>query len=69
MGYNIIEHLPAVYVFEQHIPVIVCSNDISQTADVRVIEEGDYGGFSCCADFLGLVCSFLVGTALVIVVG
>lgn len=38
VGNDIVQHLAAVDIFKQHVPVVVCSDDIAQTAYIRVIE-------------------------------
>lgn len=35
---DIIQHLPAIHVFEQHVPMVVCPNHIAHAADVRVVQ-------------------------------
>ncbi len=69
MGDDVVEHLTAVDKLEEHVPVIVCADNIAQAADMGMIEEGDYGGFAGGTDFLGLIGALLVGSALVIIFG
>jgi hypothetical protein len=69
MGDDVVEHLTAIDKLEEHVPVIVGTDDISQAADVGMIEECDDGGLSGCSNLLGLVCTLLFGSALVVVVG
>lgn len=52
VGDDVVKHLAAVDIFEQHVPVIVGSNDIAQTAYIRVAEQGDDGSLSRGADLL-----------------
>lgn len=65
VGYNIVEHLAAVDVLEQHIPVIIRSNDIAHAADMRMVEQGNDSRLASCSYFFRLIRTFLVGTALV----
>jgi hypothetical protein len=69
VGNDVIEHLTAVDKLEEHVPVVVGSDDISQAADVGMVEEGDDGGLAGCADLLGLVGSLPFGSGLVTIVG
>lgn len=38
VGDDIVKHLTAIDIFKQHVPVVVCSDDIAQAANVRVVE-------------------------------
>lgn len=62
---DVIEHLAAIDILAQHVPVIIGSDDISHAADVRVTEESDDSCFAGGPDFLGLVRPLLIGSALV----
>jgi hypothetical protein len=64
---DVVEHLTTVYKLEQHVPVVVCPDDILHATDVGVVEQADNGGFSRGSDFLGVVGSLAVGSALVLV--
>lgn len=33
---NVVEHLAAIYIFEQHVPVVIGADDIAHAADVGV---------------------------------
>jgi GT2 family glycosyltransferase len=69
MGDDVVEHLTAVDILKQHVPVVVCTDDISHPTDVRVVEKRDNGGFAGSSDLLGLVCALLFSPALVAIVG
>jgi hypothetical protein len=64
---DVVEHLAAIYKLEQHIPVVVCPDDVLHATDVGVVEQADNGGLSGRPDFLGVVGSLAVGGALVLV--
>jgi hypothetical protein len=67
VGDDVVEHLAAIDKLEHHVPVEVCPDDILHAADIRMVQEADDGGLSGSADFLGVVGSFAVGSALVLV--
>lgn len=69
VGNDVVEHLASIDKLEKHVPVVVCTNDIAQAADVGVVEEGDDGGFTGGANLLGLVGALFIGTGLMIIVG
>ncbi len=69
MGDDVVEHLASVDKLKKHVPVVVCTDDIAQAANVGVVEEGDDGGFTGGANLFGLVGTLFVGTALMIIVG
>ena len=46
MGDDVVEHLAAVDILEEHVPVVVGPHDVSHATDVRMIEEGDNGRLS-----------------------
>lgn len=52
VGNNVVEHLPAIDIFEEHIPVVIGSNYVSKAADMRVLQEGNDSSFAGCAYFL-----------------
>lgn len=64
---DIVEHLASIDKLKQHVPVVVCAHDISHATDVGVVEQADNGGFSGGSNLFGVVCSFAVGGALVLV--
>lgn len=35
---DIVKHLTAIYVFKQHVPMVICSDNIAQAANVRMVE-------------------------------
>lgn len=55
---DIVEHLTAVHVFKQHVPMIAGAHDIAHTTNIRVADEADNGRFSRCPDFLGAIGPF-----------
>ena len=55
---DVVEHLASVDILEQHVPVVVCPDNIAHAADVRVVGQCDDCCFSCCADLLAVFCSF-----------
>lgn len=69
MGNDVIKHLSSIHIFKEHIPMVVCSNHITQATNIRMVEQGDNGGFSGSADLLGVVISLFVASTLVGVVG
>lgn len=52
MRNNVVEHLAAVDILKEHIPMIVCANHISHAADVGVMEKGDNGSLASGSDLL-----------------
>lgn len=66
---DVVEHLTTVDVLKEHVPVIICAHDITQAADMWVVEKGDYGCFAGGSNLLGLIGAFFVGSALVTVFG
>ncbi len=69
VGNYVVEHLASIDKLEEHVPVVVCTNDITQAANVGMVEEGDDGSFTGGANLFRLVGAFFIGTALVIIVG
>jgi hypothetical protein len=35
---DVVQHLPAIHVFEKHVPMVVCPNDVAHAADVGVVQ-------------------------------
>lgn len=66
---DVIEHLATVDIFEKHIPMVVCTDNIVKSTDVGMVQEGADGGFTSGSDFLGLIGTLFVGARLVIIVG
>jgi hypothetical protein len=64
---DVVQHLPAVYVFEKHVPMVVCPNDIAHAADVGVVQQHDNGSLTCCPHLLRMVCALPVGLAVVLI--
>lgn len=62
---DIVEHLAPVDIFEEHVPVVRGSHNISHPADVWVAGEADNGGLSSCSDFFRAVCSLRFATVAV----
>lgn len=58
MADDVVEHLTSVDILEEHIPVVICPDHVAHTTDVRMIGQGDDGGFTRCADLLAMVCPF-----------
>lgn len=69
MRNNVVEHLAAVDILKEHVPMVVCADHIPHPADVRVVEKGDDGSFASSSDFLGLICALLFRPTLVAVIG
>lgn len=69
VGDDVVEHLAAIDKLEEHIPVVVCANYITQAANVGVVEEGDDGSFTGGANLFRLVGALFIGTALMVIVG
>ena len=66
---DVVEHLTAIDKLKHHVPVEVRAHHILHAAYVRVVQQTDNGGLPGCADFFGVVGSFTVGSALVLVLG
>ena len=66
---DVVEHLSSVYEFEEHVPMVICAHDIPHATNVGVVEQTDNSSFPCSSNFLGVVGSFAVGSALVVVLG
>lgn len=49
--------------------MVICADDVSHSAYVRVIEEGHNSSLSCGSDLFGVVCSFSVSVAMVFIGG
>lgn len=67
MRNDVVEHLATIDIFEEHVPVIIGADNITHATDVRMVDQGDNGSLSCCADFFGVVCSFSVLSGAVLV--
>lgn len=65
MRNDVVQHLTPVDIFEEHVPVVRGSHNISHPADVWVAGEADNGGLSSCSDFFRAVCSFRFATVAV----
>lgn len=67
---DVVEHLSAIDIFEQHVPVVVCTDNIAEAANVGMTEEGNNGSLSGGTDLFGMVVAlfFLVGPAVVAIV-
>lgn len=66
---DVVEHLSTVDELEHHVPVEVCAHDILHAAYVGMVQQTDNGSLSGGSDFFGVVGSFTVGGALVLVLG
>lgn len=64
---DVVEHLPAIDVLEEHVPVIIRPHDIAHTADIRMVQKANNGGLACGPHFFGVVSSLAVGLAVVLV--
>ena len=69
VGDDVVQHLSSVDKLEEHVPVVVGAYDISHATNIRVVQQADNGGFAGGPDLLGMVGSFAVGSALVLVLG
>jgi hypothetical protein len=69
VGDDVVEHLTSVDKLEEHVPVIVGPNDISQAADMRMVQESHDGSLARGADLLGMIGPLLISKALMAVVG
>jgi hypothetical protein len=49
--------------------MVVCSNDVTQAADVGMIQEGDDGCLASGSNLFGLIGAFFFGPGLMPVVG
>lgn len=68
MGDDVVEHLAAVDIFEQHVPVVVGPDDVPHATHVRVVKQGDYCSLPRGADLLALLVTLLLCSAVVAVV-
>lgn len=66
---DVVEHLAAIDKLEQHVPVVVGTDNVSHAADVGVVEQADNGSLSGGSDFFGVVGALAVSGALVLVLG
>jgi hypothetical protein len=63
MGDDVVEHLSAVDIFEKHVPMVVGPHDVLHTADIRMMEEGNYRCLARGSDLFGTIGPFsLSGT-------
>ena len=69
MGDDVVEHLATVDILEEHVPMMAGANDVAQTADVGVVEQGDDSGLSLGADLLGMIVAFPFAVTAAIVHG
>lgn len=69
VGDDVVEHLTAVDIFEQHVPVVVGPDDVTQAAHVRMVEQGNYSSLTRGPDLFALLVTLLVCPAVVPVVG
>lgn len=63
VGDNVIEHLPAVDVLEDHVVVVLVDDHLAHAADIWVVEEEGEGGFAEGARFFRGVAGGLFGEA------
>lgn len=66
---DVVKHLTTIDILKQHIPVVVCTDNIPKSTNVGVVEEGDDSCLACSTDLLGLVGALLIGAALMAIVG
>jgi len=69
VGDDVVEHLSTIDELEHHVPVEVCAHDILHAADVGMVQQTDNGSLSGGSDFFGVIGSFAVGGALMLVLG
>jgi hypothetical protein len=62
----IVEHLPPIDVFKEHIPMICSAHNVSHSTYIWVIQKGDNSCFSCCADLLRMISPFSICPTLVV---
>lgn len=60
VGDDVVEHLAAVDIFKEHVPMVIGSYDIAQATNVWVVKECNDGRLPRRADFLRLVGPLLV---------
>jgi hypothetical protein len=58
MGDDIVEHLSTVDILEEHVPMKICTINVSHATYVRMVNETNNGGFASSPDFFGVICSF-----------
>ncbi|KAH0207727.1 protein kinase, partial [Aureobasidium melanogenum] len=46
MRNNVVKHLTTIDIFKQHVPVVVGTDDIAHTADIRMVDQGDNSSFT-----------------------
>lgn len=56
MGYDVVQHLTAVDILEEHVPMIRSPDHVAHPADVWMAHQADNGGLSRCPDLLRAVC-------------
>ena len=69
VGDDVVEHLAAVDVFEEHVPVPSCAQVVPQAADVLVVQQADDGSLAGVAVLPGGVGPFSLLSSLAPVVG
>lgn len=69
VGNNVVQHLAPVDVFEQHVPMVVGSNDISHPTYIRMIDQADDGRLSSGSDFFGRFGTIPIGLGAMFVGG
>jgi hypothetical protein len=66
---DVVKHLSAVHVFEEHVPVVVGPDHIAHATNIRMVQKANNGSLPCGSDFFGSLCPVAVGLAVVLVRG
>lgn len=66
---DVVEHLPAVDVLEQHVPVVIRAHDVAHAADVGVVNQRDDGRFPRRAHLLRMIGALALRLRAVLAVG
>lgn len=61
MAYDVIKHLAAAHVFEDHIVVMLVNDHLSHATDVRVVKEHAERGLPNSPHLLGVILGRLLG--------
>jgi hypothetical protein len=43
---DVVEHLTTVYKLKEHVPMMVCPDDVPKATDMWVVEQRDYGSLT-----------------------
>jgi hypothetical protein len=52
---DVVQHLPSIHVFKDHVVVVLVNDHLSHSTDIRVVQKHGKGGFTKCPNLLGSV--------------